>query len=361
MNRPLSQIPSRIWGTYQRTGIFGLIKKIARNLYPLIIEKPLLLPFLLVLFRLSGERIAKYTLYKTLLPDDYFGDLLGMTSFSERAFLQWYCQELYCGKGFIVELGPFLGASTCSLCRGLALNKSIPNRNGKILVYDRFLCDEFMANLLTKWHLQGRIQKPYHSGDSFRAEFDEQTKSYKSLLAVTDRNLDLVTYNEGSIELLFIDAMKDVAVANHIVRQYYPSLIHGVSLVIHQDFVHFYTSWIHLIQYELRENFKFVYYVPDSSSVVFRYIGAKSETKNYQLNIDAFDDRMIDAAFAYSCSLVPSAQHANILASKIMLYLHKGDLRSARLLYDRLAVEYVEVPSEVGIVRDILSEREGQR
>ena len=361
MNETAPAISARIWSAYKRKGIFHLLKRIVGALYPVIIEKPLLLPLLLVLFWLSGKKIGRYTLHKRLTSDGYLAGLLGMTTVSERAFLQWYCQELYRGKGLIVELGPFLGATTCPLCRGLAKNNAIQDKNRKIWVYDKFQCDEFMANVLGSLYQQGKIKNQYHPGDSFKPEFDRQTESYSSLIVLTDGDLSTVKYSEGPIELLFVDAMKDLPTANRIVNQFYPSLIPGVSLVIHQDFIHYWTSWIHLIQYDLRDVFEFVYFIPRSTSVIFRYIGGQDGIKNYQVDLDSFDDQKIEAAFAYSCSLVPPMEHPNILASKIMLYIQKGDLRSARLQHDRLGVDRFEFPGELKVVGDMLLERERQQ
>lgn len=64
--------------------------------------------------------------------------------------------------------------------------------------------------------------------------------------------------------------MKSWELANSVLRNFFPALRPGLSLVHHQDFVHFFTPWIHLIMYRLREYFEPYAYVREGS-YIFRY------------------------------------------------------------------------------------------
>jgi hypothetical protein len=324
---------TRLANAYRRYGVVGAtLRGMARLLNRARARA------LLVVYKLTGGRVARFPAFCVLENDPYLVGLLGMTSPSERAFLQWYARELYTGQGLIVDLGPFLGATTCSLARGLSANQRIGSRSGRVRVFDQFVCDAYMSNLLSRYLSQGLIEHSYQEGASFRFEFEKQTQDFADMFILREGDLSELDTQIQDTEFLFIDAMKDVATANHIVRHFYPHLIPGLSLVVHQDFAHFYTGWIHLIQYELREYLEPVYFIPKSSSQVYRVKKDPSEIRHYRLDLSEWDEPRLDAAFRYSLSMVPPKQRASVIAAKFMLYIHRGDKSGAR----RRLAEYVE-------------------
>ena len=50
---------------------------------------------------------------------------------------------------------------------------------------------------------------------------------------------------------------------------FFPALMSGASIIMHQDFAHWYTAWIHPIHYRLREYLEPLYDIPASGSMVF--------------------------------------------------------------------------------------------
>jgi hypothetical protein len=149
--------------------------------------------------------------------------------------------------------------------------------------------------------------------------------------------------------------MKNWDLANHIIQQFFPALIPNVSLVQHQDFCHYNCSWIHVMMYRLRDYFEPILYVPNGS-VIFRNI--KSIPEEYYHKIHSFADfspTEINQAFAYSSSIVPYEGRANIVASKIMLYIHVGDLETAKKELDMIEDKNLySFNSDLSIVKNMI-------
>jgi hypothetical protein len=133
--------------------------------------------------------------------------------------------------------------------------------------------------------------------------------------------------------LLLIDAMKSFELARQVARWFYPALLPG-AVLIHQDFKHYYTSWIHVLQYRLRDRFQLLRSVSDGATVAFTVTSpipaAEAWTKS---DLETISDDEVEEAFCYSMGLVPSDQTANIAAAHVMLYHHlgRGDRASATL------------------------------
>ncbi|MEM7668969.1 MAG: hypothetical protein AAF317_07420, partial [Pseudomonadota bacterium] len=63
---------------------------------------------------------------------------------------------------------------------------------------------------------------------------------------VTFHQTDIVTadWPGGKIEVLFVDVMKSPVAADAILDQFYPHLIPGHSVIVHQDYQHWRQPWI---------------------------------------------------------------------------------------------------------------------
>jgi hypothetical protein len=272
---------------------------------------------------------------------------IGMISLYERAFLCWYAAERYTGSGLIVELGSFAGASTVAISEGLTRSKhSAINGNQKPLrVYDRFICGEYEAyflNLVT--HSQA-----YSPGQAFFPLFTHQTSKHKDQFEIFNGDLNLMFHDGSPIEFLFVDSMKDFELAAHIARQFFPALLSGSSLLLHQDYVHYYTSWIHILMFNLRECFEFMYHIPKSGSAVFRVLDTPSRTLSVH-DLMSCDDSLIKQAFAYSRQMIPGPMRENVDAAEVMHYVHLkrpdvalGLFRKWKSHYGRPKFEMAEV------------------
>jgi hypothetical protein len=243
--------------------------------------------------------------------------LPGMTSYNEQLYLRRYAADMYSGAGEIVDLGCWLGSTTIPLAQGLKKNLTRRQLTKRIHAYDRFIWEPWMdpfSNLAARQYL---------SGESFLAEFEERTEPYKRWIQIYAGDLTQIGWTDGSIELLIVDAMKSPDMAKFIVREFYGKILPVKGLVFHQDFKHFWTSWIHLIQYRLRNYFALETSLKDSAAVVFRLNKPLDCNLNWLDQLDSISDDEVESAFEYSMSLVGN-EVANVAAAKVMHFIHAG-------------------------------------
>jgi glycosyltransferase involved in cell wall biosynthesis len=256
--------------------------------------------------------------------------VLGMTSMEEQLFLENYAQNEYSGRGEIVELGCWFGSSTISLAMGLEKNASVINKDQRIHAYDLFVW-QTTANM-EQSVLGTSLQGKYSDGDSFLDEYLERISPWKHFVEVYPGDLTEIGWGQGEIECLFIDAMKSWELANSILKNFFPSLIPGLSFVIHQDFAHFYTVWIHLLMYRFRD-----YLVPIEhpfiySSRVFQLVKPISDRVLQEVySFNSFTEAEVEAAFAYSLNITPEKMRPNILAAKVMHFVHIRNFERAKI------------------------------
>jgi hypothetical protein len=89
--------------------------------------------------------------------------------------------------------------------------------------------------------------------------------------------------------------------------------------------------------YRLKDYFSPIKYVP-SSSMIFRYDKEiPQEFFRQTYSFQDFSPDEINKAFEYSIQIVPQEAKPNIMASKIMLYIHLGDVERARKEFESIA------------------------
>lgn len=264
--------------------------------------------------------------------------ILGMTHIDEQLFLENYAQHEYSGRGEIVELGCWFGSSTISFARGLKANAAITNKSQRIHAYDIFIwCSRAgMEQNVLGTPLEGK----YKDGESFLDEYLERISPWKNLVHVYPGDLAEIGWQQGEIECLFIDAMKSWDLAKSIVKNFFPHLIPGLSLVVHQDFAHYYTSWIHLIMYRLRD-----YLVPIAhpfiySSRAFRAVKPiPDEVLQASYSFDTFTEAEVEAAFDYSLGITPEKMQPCVMAAKVMYFIHVRDFERAKLEFKKATAQ----------------------
>ncbi|MDB9315605.1 glycosyltransferase family 4 protein [Spirulina sp. CS-785/01] len=260
--------------------------------------------------------------------------LLGMTSMEEQCFLEDYARNTYSGQGEIVELGCWLGSSSISLAQGLEANSRVTQKSQRIHAYDLFIW--FSLANMEQSVIGTSLEEKYKDGDSFLDEYLNRITSWQNLIQVYPGDLTQLGWNQAPIEFLFIDAMKSFELANSIKQNFFPVLIPNLSLVVYQDFAHFHTSWIHLIMYRLRE-----YLVPIDhpfmySSRGFRYVKQIPDrllTTNWSLADFSIDE--VEAAFNYSLEITPKSMQANVMAAKVMYFIHSRKFERASLEFKK--------------------------
>ena len=239
----------------------------------------------------------------------------GMVSSDEMAFFSESAARYVGQQGAIVDLGCWLGSTSVALARGLLTHDS-PNdkRDEKVFGYDRFRWEGWMPADIP--HCL------YEAGESFLPEARRVVSDYGGgRVELVPADLGLYEWSGGPIKILLVDAMKDEKLAIQIPRTFFPSLLPG-SLLIHQDFKHYYTSWIHVLHYQLRQYFRF-YRSVRWGTVAFEVLAPiPQDAVARSTEFATMPDDEIDAAFRYSLELVGPAESANIAAAHVTHYIH---------------------------------------
>jgi hypothetical protein len=131
--------------------------------------------------------------------------------------------------------------------------------------------------------------------------------------------------------------MKSWDLSSRVVSQFYPSLLPVHGYVLHQDFASWYTPWIHLISYRLRDYLVPAVDIARSESVVFRLV--QPLPPDLDLTRASLDEHEIELAFAHSLAITRPEKHSGIRAASVMMAHHDGDtargLRTAQSLAER--------------------------
>ena len=227
----------------------------------------------------------------------------------------------------IVDLGSWVGSSVINLALGLERNDRVVPEARRIHAYDRFIWERWMDDCALGTDLAGRFQP----GELFLEEFRRRTARWASAITVHAGDLLQERWDPADpIEFLFNDASKSWELVGSIAQTFFPALIPGRSLVVEQDFAHYYTPWVHLLRYRFRRCFEPVRHVRYSASAVFRCIAAPPrDLLDAPLALAAFTEEEIRAAFAESFRLTSPEMRANVAAAQVMLYVHAGDLERA--------------------------------
>jgi hypothetical protein len=221
----------------------------------------------------------------------------------ELQYLHWYMSEVYTGQGESVEQGCYLGGSTAASASGLVINTHPEARDRIIHVYDLFTWGEYELDLY-KQQWGGPEAQSYKLGDSFEPLFYENVAPWRQRIRTYSGDILQHHWNGAAIEFLFVDVMKTPEIARHVTREFFPSLRAGLSTLVQQDFKHYYTYWIHLLMYRLREYFQPQYSIVGASSVTFTCIQQVSlEACERACDFGSFTLDEIHASFQYSLDI----------------------------------------------------------
>ena len=188
-------------------------------------------------------------------------DTVSMLSASEKRLLYILARDWYSGAGAIVDAGCFLGGSTVALARGLQDRTTTP-QSCVIHSFDRFILDPFMIR-----HYCERDR--YQEGDSFQPMYERNISEVRNLVEVHAGDVTEFHWTGGPIELLFIDIAKQWSINDHLLADFFPHLIPGVSLVIQQDYVHEWCPWLHVTMESLSDYFTPLGFV-EHNTMVYR-------------------------------------------------------------------------------------------
>lgn len=180
----------------------------------------------------------------------------------ERRLLFSLARDSFSGAGAIVDAGCFLGGSTLALGEGLRANLQTSGQ-GALHSYDMFLLDDTML----KHHIDPARDGLRNLGDSCRDLFDRNISAIFPMVHVHHGNIIEIGWDGSPIEILFLDVIKASHISDSILRDFFPALIAGGSVLVQQDYVHESHFWIHVTMEFLHEYFTYVEFVELSSTV----------------------------------------------------------------------------------------------
>lgn len=202
-------------------------------------------------------------------------------------------------------------------------------RRCKVHAFDLFVLNEYL-----KEHYPHPELAAVPVGGSFLHVFEKNLAPWASHVDTHPGDFTQFDTHLGHLELLHVDIMKNWALTNAVLQKFFKDLIPGVSLVMHQDFVHYNTVWIHMVMYRLKDYFEPGVHVAGSTTVEFKLRSAIPRSlleRTY--GFDDFDVEERRAVFAWSRSFVHDPfLRFNIDAAEAMAPLHMGDHASAAAL-----------------------------
>lgn len=241
----------------------------------------------------------------------------GMITPNESAFYEQAATAFVGETGAVVDLGCWLGGTSVALARGTG-------SCGKVLAYDLFRWE--------RWMPAGVAYCLYQPGDCFLPEARRLIRDHGGNVELIQADLTSYKWSGGQIKILLVDAMKSEALARKIAQRFYPSLKVG-GLVIHQDFKHFYTSWIHLLHCGLREFFHLYRIVPNSTTVAFEVTKPiPADVVARATDFGSLSSEEIDECFRHSLAL--AEDDPNVAAAHVMHYIHLGRRDRAQATLD---------------------------
>lgn len=170
-----------------------------------------------------------------------------MLAHCETTFLEMATREHHM-PGEIVELGCFLGGSTCALAKGLYSNSWLMQRGTRIHAYDTFRWSKVM-------HASGQFAESTRPGESFLDVYKRNIIAWHERIRIYDGDLTQFPWHGDPISLCFVDVAKNAARNDFIVHHFFPYLEPG-SLLIQQDFHWPGLPWINVTMEHLAEYFE---------------------------------------------------------------------------------------------------------
>ena len=194
------------------------------------------------------------------LPRDAVG-IPTMLSKSERRLLYSLARDYCSSEGAIVDAGCFLGGSTAALLAGVRDRPGPPVR--RVESYDLFRIEAFTVPKFFADDASARV------GDSFRPRFDAYVARFGVPHVVHEGDITEIGWSGGPIEVLFLDVLKSWEINDAVLRDFFPSLVPGRSVIVHQDYGWGDTPWIPITVELMRDSLVLVDWMEWGSHAFF--------------------------------------------------------------------------------------------
>lgn len=300
-----------------------------------------------------------------------------MITREEIRYLRWLTEALWDDSGHVVEMGPWLGGSTFCLAAGM--RSRVPKPQHKLHVFDSFEWREFMSK---------RSPLRLANGASFEANFRENLAPFSDLVATkcavlpdellaTDESLAeyrqadrpaqaRFTWNDGPIQLLFVDGAKSWTGMRHLLIQTASSWIPGKTLLVCQDYKHWGCYWVTALMEVLSHRLRVVHVI-QRNTVAFVVESRPSAAE--LASLPSFDS----ASVTQTLQLIETAalrlsRHGDrggasvIRLGKVPFLVHRGQAQEALREFRHQETRWLSPVHERVVLeaREWLAERVGQ-
>jgi hypothetical protein len=163
--------------------------------------------------------------------------LRSMLSLGEASVCYSLARDCWTGIGEIVDLGPLLGLSTYSFCKGVEHNPRVAaNEKAKrIWSYDLFLTENMPVEF-------DRTRQSKQTGSLF-GEFLEFNRDQLNAININPGDMLQLRWGDAPVEIVFVDAAKTLALNDWVLRYIFTQLLPGAH-VIQQDLIYDDQWWI---------------------------------------------------------------------------------------------------------------------
>jgi hypothetical protein len=180
------------------------------------------------------------------LPPDATG-IPTMLSKVERRLLYGLARDYAADDAAIVDAGCFLGGSTAALLAGVR-DRTVSWAGPPVASYDLFRVETYTMRKFF------RDDPSIEVGASFRDRFDAKVARFDVPHVVHEGDITRIGWDGGPIDVLFLDVLKSWEINDAVLRDFFPALVPGRSVIVHQDYAGGYMPWIAITVEVMRDS-----------------------------------------------------------------------------------------------------------
>jgi hypothetical protein len=277
----------------------------------------------------------------TSVPEEV-SEVPAMLSPLERRLLYTLARD-FGGDAAIVDGGSFLGGSTVALLAGVRDRAETAGRP-PVVSYDLFRVEAYAIPHFFADDPSVRV------GDSFRTRFDANVDGFGVPHLVHEGDIIEIGWSGGPIDILFLDVLKSWRINDAVLRDFFPSLVPGRSVIVHQDYGFGWMPWIPITVELMRDSLRLIDGMEAGSHVFFVEKELPMELLEGGVKRLELAERIevMDRVVARSEGWVRGMMEIH----RASLLLSRDGREAALTDLDRIAAQYSDYPFVLGCLAD---------
>lgn len=188
----------------------------------------------------------------------------GMMAPQDRAIYFYYADKF--SHADMIDAGCLVGCTTQNILDGAT-------SGGKKLTARLKVFDQFIPDATTKSWLKRYCGEEAGNLDNFRPLFERNMSPCEERLEIHEGDFASSGYQQQKpISFLGLDLCKSVALTGAAIRKFYPKLMPGESVLVHQDYIHPWLPHIHITMELLADYFRPVLEGKAANCYVFQLV-----------------------------------------------------------------------------------------